>query len=41
MSYYDKPLEIIYKCRKCKNEVNPDHFFCAKCGIQYKIGVSQ
>ena len=40
MSSNDKPIEIVYRCYKCKEFVNPEHFFCSRCLIQYKIGVS-
>ena len=39
MIEYSKPIQIIYTCSKCNNKINPEHFFCSKCKIQYDIGV--
>ena len=35
-----KPLVVQYRCGKCKTEINPEHFFCSECRIQYTIGES-
>ena len=35
-----KPIQIIYTCSKCNNKINPEHFFCSKCKIQYDVEVS-